>query len=73
MNKELKNLIYKFHKKLEEAQDSRLEVMNYLEEKYGIDVMHDGENVEDKLSWCYGINIDAIEELICKLALDVEI
>ena len=66
MDKELKELIMDFHKKLEMAQDARDEVMNYLEEKYNIDTIEESETIEDELSWCYGIDVDAIAKLIDK-------
>jgi hypothetical protein len=66
MNKELKNLIENFNKKFVAAQDARSEVMDYLEEMYGIDTREESETIEDELSWCYGIDIDAIEKLISK-------
>lgn len=66
MNKELQNLIKNFNEKFEAAQDARSEVMDYLEEIYGIDTREESETIEDELSWCYGIDVDAIEKLIGK-------
>lgn len=64
MNKELNKLIGNFHKKLEEAQNARSEVMDYLEEHYDIDTRDESETIEDSLTWCYGIDVDAVEKLI---------
>ena len=64
MNKDLKKLIGNFHKKFEEAQDARSEVMDYLEEHYDIDTRNESEIIEDSLVWCYGIDVDAVEKLI---------
>lgn len=64
MNEELNKLIGNFHKKLEEAQDARSEVMDYLEEYYDIDTRDESETIEDSLTWCYGIDVDAVEKLI---------
>lgn len=64
MNKELNKLIGNFHKKLEEAQDARSEAMDYLEEHYDIDTRDENETIEDSLTWCYGIDVDAVEKLI---------
>ena len=66
MNKELQNLIKNFNEKFEAAQDARYEVMDYLEEMYGIDTREESETIEDNLSWCYGIDVEAIEKLIGK-------
>lgn len=66
MNKKLNKLIEKFHKNLEEAQDARLEVMDYLEEHYDIDTREECEYIEDSLTWCYGIDTDRVESLIEK-------
>ena len=66
MTKKLEKLIEKFNKKLEEAQDARSEVMDYLEEKYDIDTRAEYETLEDELDWCYGINIEGVEKLISK-------
>ena len=64
MDKKLNKLIGNFHKKLEEAQDSRSEVMDYLEEHYDIDTREECETIEDSLTWCYAIDVDAVEKLI---------
>lgn len=64
MNKKLKELIKNFHKKFEEAQNARSEVMDYLEEHYDIDTREECEVIEDSLTWCYGIDVDAVEKLI---------
>lgn len=66
MNKELKKLIENFHKKLEEAQDARSEVLDYLEEHYDIDTRAESETIEDSLTWCYAIDVDAVEKLIAE-------
>lgn len=66
MDKKLQELIADFNKKFEEAQDARAEVMDYLEEKYDIDIIEDWEELEDDNDWCYGIDIDGVEYLISK-------
>ena len=64
MDKELQELIKIFNKKLAEAQDARSEVLNYLEEKYGIDTVDAAETLEDECDWCYGIDMEGVENLI---------
>jgi hypothetical protein len=64
MDKKLQELIYSFNNRLAEAQDARLEVMNYLEENYDIDVVMDQDILEDDGDWCYGIDIEGVENLI---------
>ena len=66
MKKELQELIRKFNQKLEEAQDARSEVMDYLEEHYDIDTRAESDTIEDSLTWCYGIDEDAVVKLIDK-------
>ena len=66
ITKKLENMLVKASKKLEEAQDSRDEVINYLEEHYGIDTHEYSELLEDNDIWCYGINNDKVRELIEK-------
>lgn len=64
MNKKLQELIEDFNKKLSEAQDARSEVMDYLEDEYGIDTVYEGETLEDSCSWCYGIDTRELKKLI---------
>ena len=66
MEKELQELIRNFNQKLEEAQDARSEVMDYLEEHYDIDTRTESDTIEDSLTWCYGIDEDAVKKLIAK-------
>ena len=66
VTKKLENMLAKASKKLEEAQDARSEVMNYLEEHYGIDTREHYESLEDNVTWCYGIDSDKVKELIEK-------
>ena len=66
MDKELQKLIENFNKKLEDAQAARSEVMDYLEEKYGIDTTYECATLEDECDWCYGINIESVKNLIGK-------
>lgn len=66
MTKELERLIAKADKKLEEAQDARYEAMAYIEEHYGIDTNAYYEEIEDELTWCYGIDAAAVQDLIEK-------
>ena len=66
MDKRLQELIETFNKKLVEAQDARLEVMDYLEKEYGIDIIEYCEELEDECDWCYGIDIEGVENLIGK-------
>ena len=66
MDKELQKLIEDFNKKLDDAQAARSEVMDYLEEKYGIDTTYESETLEDECNWCYGINMEGIDNLIGK-------
>lgn len=54
--KKLDNLINRFNKKLEEAKDARSDVMAYIEERYGIDVIDNYERFEEETDWCYGID-----------------
>ena len=64
MDNELITLIGNFYQKFEEAQDARSEVMDYLEEHYDIDTREECETIEDSLTWCYAIDVDAVEKLI---------
>ena len=64
MDKKLQELIKEFNRKLEEAQDARSEVMEYLEEEYEIDTYEECETLEDENIWCYGIDVEAVERLI---------
>lgn len=66
MDKKLQKLIADFNKKLTEAQEARSEVMDYLEEKYGIDTTYEYETLEDECDWCYGIDMISVERLISK-------
>ena len=38
--------------------------MDYLEEHYDIDTREEYETIEDSLTWCYAIDVDAVEKLI---------
>ena len=64
MDKKLQELLYDFNRKFAEAQDARLEIMNYLEENYDIDVVMEQDILEDENDWCYGIDIEGVEKLI---------
>lgn len=64
MDNELIALIGNFYQKFEEARDAWSEVMDYLEEHYDIDTRDESETIEDSLTWCYGIDVDAVEKLI---------
>lgn len=64
MTKELEKLIAKADKKLDEAKDARADVMWYIQEHYGIDTDYHYEKIEDELSWCYGIDTSAVQDLI---------
>ena len=66
MDEKLKVLIKNFNKKFEEAQDARTEVLDFLEEKYGIDTREESDTIEESCSWCYGLDVAAIEKLIIK-------
>lgn len=66
MDRELQELIKKFYEKLGAAQDARLAVMDYLEDKYDIDTVAMYERLESDCDWCYGINLRALESLIGK-------
>ena len=57
MDRKLQELIFIFNMKLEEAQEARSAVMDYLEEKYDIDTRAEYETLEDECNWCYGIDI----------------
>lgn len=46
--------------------DARSEVMDYLEEHYGIDTREECEEIEDQCTWCYGIDKDSVRKLIEK-------
>ena len=64
MTNELKKLIAKANKKLEDAKDARSEVMYYIEENYGIDTDYYSDVMEDGCNWCYGLDYDEVRRLI---------
>ena len=66
VTKKLEELLEKASKKLDAAQDARSEVMDYLEEHYGIDTREEYEEIEDRCTWCYGIDKDSVRKLIEK-------
>ena len=66
VTKKLEKLLAKASKKLDAAQDARSEVMDYLEERYGINTREEYETMEDQCTWCDGINEDSVRELIEK-------
>ena len=63
-DEKLQELIMDFNKKLTDAQVARKEIMNHLEEQYGIDTINYAAELEDPCDWCYGINNEAVELLI---------
>ena len=46
--------------------NARSEVMDYLEEHYGIDTREEYEEIEDQCTWCYGVDEDSVRKLIEK-------
>lgn len=66
VTKKLEELLAKASKKLDAAQDAKSEVMDYLEEHYGIDTREEYEVIEDQYTWCYGIDEDSVRKLIEK-------
>lgn len=64
MPEELEILLTNASKKLDEAQKAKDEVLDYLEENYGLDIEENSQTVEDSLTWCYGLDRNAIEKLI---------
>lgn len=60
MTKELSNLIVKANKALNEAQELRAAVIDYLEEYYGITEISEYKYFEDECNWCYGLNEETI-------------
>lgn len=56
MTNELKELIKKAGKALDEAQDARSKVIDYLENHYGITDTSEYNYFEDECNWCYGLN-----------------
>jgi hypothetical protein len=66
VTKKLEGLLAKASKKLDAAQDARSEVMDYLEEHYGIDTREEYEEIEDQCTWCYGVDEDSVRKLIEK-------
>lgn len=66
VTKKLEELLTKASKKLDAAQDARSEVMDYLEEHYGIDTREEYEKLEDQCTWCYGIDEDSVRKLVEK-------
>ena len=64
VTKKLEELLAKASKKLDAAQNARSEVMDYLEEHYGIDTRDEYEKIEDQCTWCFGIDKDSVRELI---------
>lgn len=56
-------LIHDFDVKFEEACKARKRLMDYLEDEYEIDYEKNALYLEDKNSWCYGVNTDHIENL----------
>lgn len=63
MDEKLQGLISDFEDKLSEAQAARYAVLYYLEDEYEINV-RSNDYIDDEYDWCYGLDIDAIEELI---------
>lgn len=66
VTKELERLLTRASKKLDAAQDARLDVMDYLEVHYGINTREKYETMEDQCTWCYGIDENSVRELIKK-------
>ena len=64
MTNELKELINKAKKALDEAQAARSEVINYLEEYYDITDISGYDYFEDECDWCYGLNEEKINMAI---------
>lgn len=62
-------LLKNFNSKLEDAKHARSEIMDYLEEEYGIDT--DAENgLEEECDWCYGVDTFKIERAIKRVKED---
>ena len=64
MTNELKELIKKANEKLNEAQDARSAVIEYLEEHYDITDTSGYDYFEDECDWCYGLNVEKINMAI---------
>ena len=56
MTNELKELIKKADRALDKAQAARSEVIDYLEEEYGISDTSGYDYFEDECNWCYGLS-----------------
>lgn len=56
VTKELERLLSKASKALDKAQEARQEVLDYLEDKYGIEATDYNQYFEDECTWCYGLN-----------------
>lgn len=64
--KDLDELIRNAGKKLDEAQNARKMVIDYIKEYYNVDdkTIQNYEYLEDECNWCYGIDADTVESLI---------
>lgn len=67
--KDLDELIRNAGKKLDEAQNARKMVIDYIKEHYSVDdeTIQSYEYLEDECTWCYGIDADTVESLIEKV------
>lgn len=64
VERKLNRLISIFNDKLDEARDTRADVMSYIEQKYNIDTDENYESLEDNTDWCYGIDEYHLKKLI---------
>ena len=70
MPEELRKKIEEFHDALEKAQDLRCRIINYLEDECGMtDELCESYNwLENDCDWCYGINVEYVEEMLKEIA-----
>lgn len=59
----LEKLIKEFYEHFNKAQELRRRIMDHIECEYEIDVNEHWEDFEESNDWCYGINLNTIDEV----------
>lgn len=59
----LEKLIKEFYEHFNKAQGLRRRIMDHIECEYEIDVNEHWEDFEESNDWCYGINLNTIDEV----------
>ena len=62
-DKTLEHLVEEFYEHFNKAQELRRKIMDHIEDEYDVDVNEHWEDFEDSCDWCYGINLNTIDQV----------